>query len=177
MTRFQKISSFLQGIVMICMALLIPSFPEYSYDIILTIISIGFMFYGLKSLIYYFTMARYMVGGRSVLYKAVILIDFGYFTFTMTYVNSLYILIYLAILHAITGMIELLRARESVNYGSKSWKLKFFHGLINVLMAVACVAFVHRTNVGVYIYCAGLIYSALIRIMTAFRKTTFIYIQ
>ncbi len=177
MTRLQKIYSLIFGILMICVAVIIPFFPEYSYDIILTIMSIALMFYGLKLLIYFLTMARYMVGGRTVLYRALILIDFGYLTFSFNDVNKIYILMYLAIIHAISGIIELMRARESINIGTKSWKLKFSHGVINVFISIACLAFVKHDNVGVYIYCAGLVYSGIIRIVTALRRTTFIYIQ
>ena len=39
------------------------------------------------------------------------------------------------------------------------------------------MAFIRMANMAVYIYAAGLIYSAVIRIITAFRKTAMVYIQ
>jgi uncharacterized membrane protein HdeD (DUF308 family) len=57
------------------------------------------------------------------------------------------------------------------------WKLKLSHGIVNFLLALACLAFIRHSNTAVIIYGLGLLYSAINRIISAFRKTAFILIE
>jgi hypothetical protein len=57
------------------------------------------------------------------------------------------------------------------------WKLKLGHGIINFLLALACVVFIKQTNTALIIYCIGLINSAVIQIISAFRRTAFVVIK
>ncbi|MCR5100231.1 MAG: DUF308 domain-containing protein [Butyrivibrio sp.] len=177
MTRLQKIKSFLSGFTMLIFAIILMLVPQDSYPIIILVISLGLIFYGLKILIYYFTMARYMVGGKNTLIKGVIILDFGFLAGSLTDVPAIYILMYLIIIHAFSGLVDILRVYESHKYGARSWKLQLIHGIVNIALAVICIIFIRNANTAVYIYCLGLIYSAIIRMITAFRKTTLIFIQ
>ena len=177
MTKIRRINNIIIGLIMIVTAILLIRYPQEGYNVILLFLTIALIFSGIASLYYYFSMARFMVGGKVSLYKGVILINLGIFTGSLENVSHVYILVYLALIHAFSGLVEILHANESRKYGAKSWKLKFSHGIINVLMALACVFFMKQQNTAVIIYCLGLLYSGIIRIITAFRKTTFIYIQ
>ncbi len=176
MTKIRKITETIWGLIMILFSVMMVLFSEDAYPLILTVLTLGFIYYGFKSLIYYFTMARFMVGGKVSLYRAVILLDFGFLTFSLNDIPKIYILLYLATINAFAGLVELLRANESRKQGS-SWKLKLSHSLINIFLALACIIFIRKANTPVYIYSFGIFYSGIIRIITAFRKTTFIYIQ
>ncbi len=176
MTKIRKITETIWGVIMILFSIAMVLFSEYAYPFIMAALTLGFIFYGFKSLIYYFTMARFMVGGKVSLYRAVILLDFGFLTFSLNDIPKIYILLYLVAINAFAGLVELLRASESRKQGS-SWKLKFSHALINIFLALACIIFIRKVNTAIYIYCFGIFYLGIIRIVTAFRKTTFIYIQ
>ncbi|MCR4903467.1 MAG: DUF308 domain-containing protein [Butyrivibrio sp.] len=177
MTRLQKLTTFLWGLGMLFIGLLMLLAPEESYMVVVLTLSLGFIFYGIKQLIYYFTMARFMVGGKEALYRGVIILDLGFFTASLTDVPKVYILLYLVLIHAFSGLVEILRVWETRKNGGGLWKLKLFHGVLNVAMALVCIIFIRKPNTAVYIYSLGLIYSAVIRIITSFRKTGFIYIQ
>ncbi|SFD09040.1 DUF308 domain-containing protein [Butyrivibrio sp. YAB3001] len=177
MTYLQRINSVISGIISIAVAVLLILYPNYAYAVILTILGFGLMIAGIKTLIYFFTMARYMVGGKVSLYKGVILFDFAAFTLSLTNVPKIYILIYLAGIHAFSGLVEILRANEARNNGAKNFKLKFAHGIIDVFMAICCFVFIKKTNTAVFIYSLGIIYSAILRIITAFRKSTLMYVR
>jgi hypothetical protein len=57
------------------------------------------------------------------------------------------------------------------------WRMKLGHGIVNFLLALACIIFIRRIDTAVLIYSLGLIYSAVIRMIGAFRRTTFIVIE
>ena len=132
--------------------------------------------YGIRSLVYYFTMARHMVGGKYSLYLGVIALDFGMFTLAMSDIPRLYIAIYLMFCHAFSGVIDIMRGLEARSYEG-SWKLTTTHGLVSVFIAIACCVFIRSNMILVYIYAAGLMYSSCIRIITAFRRSAIVYIQ
>ena len=165
------------GLLMILTAMIMLRYPDDSYVFILFFIGTGLLVTGIGRLIYYFTMARYMVGGKMTLYMGVILVDFAVLTTSLVNIPKIYILVYLALIHAFSGLIEILRARETRRTGSEKFKLKLFHGILNVAMALCCIIFINRTNTAVFVYCLGLAYSGLIRVITAFRRSTFVYIQ
>ena len=96
---------------------------------------------------------------------------------SLSTVPKMYIFLYLIFVHAFSGVVEILRAMEAKSTVEGPWKLKFIHGLINLAMAMTCLIFIRNQNVSIMIYSIGLIYSAIVRIITAFRRTSFILIQ
>ena len=156
---------------MIIVAGVMVEFADTAYIAILVFIGWGFLASGVGSLFYYFTMARFMVGGRRALYTGVILMDFGIITMSLSDVPGMYVLLYLAILHAFAGVIEILRARETRKNGSKHFKLKLSHGIIDVLLALCCIIFLRNTKLAVFIYCFGLTYSGIMYVISGFRRT------
>lgn len=73
--------------------------------------------------------------------------------------------------------VSMLRANESRRYGAR-WRMKMAFGVTNVLLAIAVVvgSVVFREPlITVGIYGAGLIYSAVLRIASAFKRTDIVY--
>ena len=171
MTKFQRLRRILFGILMIIVAGIMVEYADKAYIAILVFIGWGFLATGVGSMFYYFTMARFMVGGRRALYIGVILMDFGIITMSLSDVPGIYVLLYLAILHAFAGVIEILRARETRKNGSKHFKLKLSHGIIDVCLALCCIIFLKNTKLAVFIYSFGLIYSGIMYVISGFRRT------
>ena len=176
MTKIQRVKEVLFGLVMILVGLFFMITPNESYPFITSLLCLGMILRGVRLLLFYFRMARYMVDGRSMLYQAVIMIDLGLFTGALTQVPLMYVMLYLIAIHMFTGAIDILRAMESRRYGS-SWKLTFSSGVINVLLAIVCLIFIKMTMIAVMIYAVGMIYAGVMRIITAFRRTAMVYIQ
>lgn len=177
MTKFQRIRSFIIGVIGILFGLLLVFFPKGASGMVLFILSLVFTFSGISTLVYYFSMARFMVNGKYILLKGLILLDFGLFSGSLLDVPNIYILLYLAIIHAFSGLVEILRSMESLRYSARNWKLKFFHGLVDIIIAVSCIVFFrHEETVGI-VYGIGIMYSAFMRTVTSLRKTTSVYIQ
>ena len=148
-----------------------------AYMFVVSILSIGLAIAGIKDIVFYFTMARNMVGGRMILIQGVIILDFAMITGSLASVPKIYILLYLIGVHAFSGVVEVLRAMEARRTVDGPWKLKFSHGIVNFLLAIACLVFIRHSNTALIIYSIGLMYSAVIRLFSAFAKTTFVVIE
>ncbi len=178
MTVYQRIKRILFSLCMLAVALFFffnPSDP--AYKIVVAILSLGLIIAGIKDIVFYFTMARHMVGGKMILIQGVIIFDFAIITGSLANVPKIYILLYLIGVHAFSGAVEILRAREAKNTVAGPWKMKFFHGAVNIILAIACLVFIRQSNTALIIYSLGLMYSAAVRLIDAFRKTAFVVIE
>lgn len=178
MTGFQRIRKILFGLGMLIVAIIMIASPsDEKYMFVVGVLALGLAIAGLKDIIFYFVMARHMVGGKMILIQGVIIFDFAMITGSLADVPKIYILLYLIGIHAFSGVVDVLRAMEARRTVEGPWKLKFSHGLVNFALAVACLIFIRRSNTALMIYSLGLIYSAVVRIFSAFRRTSFILIN
>ncbi len=178
MTTIQRLFSVLFGILTIIMAFILMASDDDSTKAIMMLIGAGLTAVGIRNIIYFFTMARFMVGGKLCLYKGMVIMNLGLFTLSVieTLPNT-YMILYLVVVHGFTGLVEVLRAFEAREYGNKRWKMKMAHGIVDLGMAALCLILIHNTSIAVTVYCVGLIYSSILRIISAFSKTTIVYIQ
>ena len=177
MSKVQKIRDVMIGIAMIFGAILLYLAPINGYTIVILVLSISFILTGIRQLVYYGTMARFMVGGRSILYRGIIVLDMGLFTATLSNIPRIYVVIYLAVINAISGLMIMAKAIEGRNYGAGSWKFDLFRGLVSMAICILCFVYIRNTTTAVYIYSAGLFYSAVTRIISALRSSELVYIQ
>ena len=178
MSVFRRIGLILGGLASGMIGLVMVLDPNDSkFMTVMLILATGLAIRGIKDIVFYFTMAKHMVGGKLILFQGVIVLDFALFTASLSDIPKFYILLYLVGIHAFTGAVEVLRAMESKKTVEGPWKLKFFHGVVDFVMALSCLVFIRYTNTAVVIYGIGLVYSSVIRIIGAFRKTTFIMID
>ena len=177
MTKARRVGNILIGLLMLFLGSQMAVIPSSTYKLIILVLGITLLLSGFRSLVYYFTLAKHMVGGRSVLYRAVIVIDMGLFSLSLTDIPFIFVILYLAAVHGFSGIVDIMMAREAKRLGASSWKLNFSHGLINVIMAVLCLVFLSTAQVAAVIYGLGLMYSGVIRIIQAFRRTAVVYIQ
>ena len=178
MNVFQRIKSILLALLMIGAAVIFILAPaQPALILIIAILSLGLAVKSIKDIIFYFRMARHMVGGKLILFQSVLILDFALLTLSLYNIPTMFILIYLIGIHAFYGAVDILRALESRKTVEGPWKLKFSHGTVNISLAVVCLIFINSMRVAVIIYSVGLVYSAVIRIISAFRKTSFVVIQ
>lgn len=179
MSFFQRFKSILAGILMLFFVALLLLLPNEAYYLVAGVLGLMLIIYGIRLLWYYLTMARHMVGGKTILYQSVIVIDLGLFSSTLMLVSSAMVIFYLLGIYAFTGAISILRAFEAKKYGG-SWKLKLITGVIGLALAITLVVLGFAfglTQYLVYGFCLSLVYSAVVRIISAFRQTAVVYIQ
>ena len=158
MSFFQRFKSILAGILMLFFVALLLLLPNEAYYLVAGVLGLMLIIYGIRLLWYYLTMARHMVGGKTILYQSVIVIDLSLFSSTL---------------------MSVLRAFEAKKYGG-SWKLKLITGVIGLALAITLVVLGFAfglTQYLVYGFCLSLVYSAVVRIISAFRQTAVVYIQ
>lgn len=178
MTVYQRIKKILLSLCMFAVALFFIFNPsDKAYMVVVGILSLGLAIAGIKDIIFYFTMARHMVGGKMILITGVIIFDFAIITGSLANVPKIYILLYLIGVHAFSGVVEILRAREARRTVAGPWKMKFFHGIVNFVLAIACLIFIRQSNTALIIYSIGLMYSAAVRLFDAFGKKAFVVIE
>ena len=176
MTKARRIGYVLTGLIMVAFGTAIAITPDRAYNTIILALGMTLLISGIRSLVYYFSMARHMVGGLTVLYRGVIVFDIGLFTLSLTDVPLIFIMLYLAGLHGFSGFIDIMRAIEAKRMGA-SWKLNISHGIINVLIALLCLFCMKTVWVATLCYSLGLVYSGIIRMIQGFRRTAVVYIQ
>ena len=177
MTKLRRIGNILLGLLMIAGSILLNMFTEDAYPVIVFLLAVSLLLYGIRMFVFYFRMARHMVGGRAMLYRAVIAVDLGIFTMSLTDVPLLYVMLYLAGVHGFAGAIGILRSNEARKLQAPSWRLNLVHGIINVIMAILCLVFLKSIETAVLIYTIGLAYSGVMRIVSSARNTAIVYIQ
>ena len=179
MTLTQRIGKLLRALVLCLTAWAMVKLGDQGFVLVSTLLSFGLIVFGARKLLYYFTMARHMVDGRSILYLGVIAFDFGIFTLSISDQHGVFIVLYLLGAHAFSGMIDILRAREARQFEAPSWKISLAEGIANIGVAVVAVVFgliLGNMRSLTMIYAAGLIYSAFLNLLSVFRKTAIVYI-
>ena len=172
-----RIRNFLAGIFMILGGIVMLLFPPLGYALVTLMLGLSLFFAGARKLVFYFTMARNMVGGKSQLFVGLILLDFGAFTLSLTEVPRLYIALYLLGAYLVSGAMDVARGVEGKRYASPTWKRDLRHGLERLALAALCLVFARSEDTLVLFYCIGLFASAAARIASAFRRTAIVYIQ
>ena len=179
MTKIQRVEKIVGGLLMLACSLLLLLYPETGLYIVALILCASLLVSGIRNLIFYFTMARHMVGGKSMLYRGIIVLDLGIFTLSMVDDVNLYIMLYLLIIHAFSGVMDIMRALEARRYGG-SWRRSLLNGVVNLTIAVlsvVVVVFLHSADDLVFLYAVCLLYSGFVQLASAFRKTAIVYIQ
>ncbi len=178
MSRVQQIREVLLALLTMACAGLLVMYPHVGYAIVVAILCISLIVSGIGRIRYYLTMARYMVGGKSVMYTGIIQCDLGMLTMGVSAIPRQYVMLYLFAIHFFAGLVGVLRAREARSLeASSSWKPALANAVFNVLIAVTCIVFIGSERTAVYIYSAGLAISAFNRVATALRHTEVVYIQ
>ena len=180
MSRFGRIINVISALFLIAIAVLMLYLDAiHGLELALLVIQVEMTLRGLQAIIYYFSMARHMVGGKNVLFRGMIFLDLGILAGTLFTHPAVYTLIYISLLLFFNGAVSALRANESRRIGA-SWRLKMTYGITNILIAVIvliCGIAFGKLGIAVWIYSIGLIYSSIMRIISAFRRTEIVYIQ
>ena len=138
MNRFTRICNVLAGIFMILVSIMMLALPEIGYILATWILGIVLLVNGMKQLIYFFSMGIHMVGGRIILYRALITLDMGAFTMSIRGTGQRYVLFYFMIYYLFAGIIAIFRVIESLKLEAGSWKLKLLNGMFNIVIVIIC---------------------------------------
>ena len=176
MTKTQKFLTILVSVFYLLCAFLILCRPVDGYRAVVFILDIALLVMGFSQLIYFFTMARHKVGGLTVLYKSIFLIDMG--ILIMSYKDSpkKIVMIYLIVLIGIQAAIDIMNAIKGIKIKSDAWKTKLLKGLLSVAVIITCICNINSTETAAIIFAIGLIIEAIAGIVQCFKNTQMLYV-
>ena len=180
MTKLQRFNSFVAGILTVLFGVLLYEAPFIGIDLIAAVMTISLLIMGLKSLYYYATMARHMVGGKYSLFYGLILTDLGVCAHMIQEFPPIYVMLYLLVIHSIYGGTDIMVALQARKLKSKSWRIKLLTGIGNLAIGVSAIVFGFTGDdvfKVIYIYALGMAYTGIMRMANAFRRTAVPYIQ
>ncbi len=180
MTRRRRVLNVITGLLIWLMGAGLFLDPRGGISVVALILSLTFTFRGIERLWYYFTMARYTVGGKMTLYIGMLYLEVGLLTSELWNNPQIYIILYLMAVHAFSGVVDILRGIEAKRLKTQSWKYRIVYGVTNLVISGALMVaglFGGNIELAMYVYGAGLIYSGCMRIGNAFRKQAIVYIQ
>ena len=176
MTNLQRIANVILGLLMIVCGVILLFDPKGGLLVVSFILGLAVSLYGVRKLVYYLRTARFMTGGLSVLFIAIIAIDIGVFAVAVIDNPQLAIALYLVCYNVLFGVLAIARGIESKLFGSP-WLLNVVYGLVNLALAALCIAFANSDETIIWVFCIGLFYNAGVRIASALKPTEIIYIQ
>ncbi|MCQ2802440.1 MAG: DUF308 domain-containing protein [Bacilli bacterium] len=162
---------------MICIGVIVLILPiDSSSDIIAFIIGILISIKALKGLVYYFTSAKNMIGGRRILINNIILLDFGLVSFFVTIKHSELAMLYFIILLTIFAGIDILRAIEIKNSDGKRWIFRLIKGIITLILGILCMIFIKSPYIMATIFGIAWLIYGLSGAVQVFKRTSIGYI-
>lgn len=177
MTKTKRIVNIILGIIMlICSGILLID-PDEGCDLIVILLQLSLAIRGLQLLFYYFSMARYMVGGIATLYRGLITLDLGLFLLNLSGSQRRTTMLYLIGMLAFSGLVDALRAMDARRMEAQTWRYQMISGVIKILIAISCLFHLDSAQNLTMVFCGGLTYSAVYKIISACRKTAIVYIE
>lgn len=177
MSKVNRIKNIVIGIVIIMVSISMLVFPDTGYYMATFILGVALLINGIKQFAYFLSMGIHMVGGKIILYRALITLDLSFFILSIKGIGQRYMMAYFVIYYFFAGIITIFRAYESRKAEAAFWKWKLITGIIKVTISIMCIVNNNSEDIMLYLMCFGLIVSAITRIGKALKKTAIIYIQ
>ena len=176
MTNYQRIYTIIKSVILIILALLTILSPSIGYYVLLFILVMSLLIYGIRLLVYYFSLARYKVGGLWTLYKSIIIIDLSLLLLSIQWAPQKLVMIVLILLLAFDGVVFVMKAMKSKKLDSGKWKSQLFLGIILFVIAIICIITIKSTQFATILYSLAIIISAVSDIISVAKRNEIVYI-
>ena len=177
MGKARRVFNVLTGLFTILFGLFMFSGQDRAYTAMLFFLEFALIIRGVRLLVYYNSMARHMVGGKIILYEGIFFLDIGLLFVSIDDLPWMYVMLYLVIGLAISGVVDLLRANEIRLLESGHWKYHAFTGIVKILATVISFASFKYPFILVGVYSFGVVHSGVARIVSAVRPGAIVYIE
>ncbi len=179
MSRIQRITSAVTGIVLLLVSAGMIYLGREGFYLVLALLTISLTAAGLRQLYYYLTMARHMVGGWKILFQSVVILDLGMITLTLSTadIHPRYIMLYLIGVNLFNAAVDILKALEARRLDAPAWEFTLSAGGLELFLAVLGLFFLDSLRLVTILYCIGLVYTGIFKLVRAFRRSETVYIQ
>ena len=177
MGKARRVFNILTGLFIILFGIIMLDGQERAYTAMLFFLEVALIIRGIRLLTYYNSMVRHMVGGKIILYEGIFFLDMGLLFVNIDDLPRMYVMLYLVIGLAISGVIDLLRANEIRLLESGHWKYQAFAGIVKVTATLISFASFKYPVILVSVYSFGVIHTGVARIISAVRPGAIVYIE
>lgn len=176
MGRLQRIWNVIIGVLLAVSAAILAAYPDHdtALSVVCWTLFAILLAYGVRTLGYYLTMARHMVGGKRLLCIGIIMVDASFLLIPAAqeqYLASLY----LTITYIVVAGLNIVQALDIRKFGG-SWKWRMAQGVVSLCIAVLCVVDWQNAELIVVFFAIGLAYEAFMRVVMALRRQAIIHI-
>ena len=177
MSKSRRVWNIFYAIFAIQGALFLMLVPEIAFIILAIGVGLDLTYYGLKYLIYYLTHAQHMIGGKRIMLIGLLMLDMGVFATVLYDQAQAIVIIYVVAGHLVAAGLNFVRAFGNKRDKNPGWKIDLAQGIGNFAQVVLCLVFIKNVGIPVYIYCIGVIYQSVLKIITSFKRTAIVYVQ
>ena len=177
MSKTKRLWNIIEAITMIQGAIVLMLVPDLAFIIIAAFVGLALACKGLKFIIYYMTHAQHMVGGKRLLLVGLLMFDAGAFACLVCDQATVLMITYVVAVHLVACVLNFARAYSNKGDGNPGWKTDLAQGIGNLAQVVLCLVFINTIEIPVFIYCAGVIYTAVLKIIASCKKTAIVYVQ
>ncbi len=177
MSVASRIVKILSGLLIIAGAIILWKVPEIGRLVIILLLGATLLVIGIASLIYYFTMARHMVGGKDTFYKGLIMVDIGLLSLSFSSIPPTIVMVYLVAVFGIAGVLRLLRGLEAKKKQASGWYRRVISGIAYLGITALCQIFIQNNEVWPKIFAIGLMFIGAERIVSSFYRSKIVYVQ
>ena len=176
MSNLKRVWNVFTAIILFVLAAMFIIDPVGGYDIAVIFVTIGLIGRGISLLHYYFSMARFSVGGIAVFYQGLLILDAGIFALGLDAIPQVFTMLYLLICMLVKGIIDVLRANQDRVMESGRWQIRLIYGISLIILSFVGIFFIRSNRLLSYVYALSLIYSGISRLVSAFSKSSLVYI-
>ena len=177
MSKVRRVLTILASLCCILGAVSLMLIPDIAYEVLALGIGLTLVYYGVRYIIYYLTNAQHMVGGKWFLLIGIIMFDMGVFATAIYDRAQKLTLIYIICAQLVAAVLGLIRAAGDKKDNNPSWKLHLAQSIGSFVQVILCVIFINSSMIPLYLYCIYSIYTAILMIISAFKKTAIVYVQ
>ena len=151
--------------------------PDIAYQVLALGVGMTLVYYGIRYIIYYITNAQHMVGGKWFMLIGIIMFDMGTFVTAVFDRAQVFMLIYIIAAHLVATILGAIRTVGDRKDNNPRWKISMAQCIAGFIQVTLTLIFINHSIIPIYLYCIYAIYSAVLMIISAFKKTAIVYVQ
>lgn len=177
MSKARRVLTIIAALFSIIGSVALMTNPDIAYKVLALGIGMTLVYYGVRYIIYYVTNAQHMVGGKWFMLIGIILFDMGVFAAVIFDRAQRLTLIYIICTLLIAAVLGAIRTVGDKKDNNPRWKISLAQSIAGFIQVILSVIFINDSMIPLYLYCVYAIYTAVLMIISAFKKTAIVYVQ
>lgn len=177
MSKVRRVLTIIASLIAIEGSIALMTIPDIAYEVLALGVGMMLVYYGVRYIIYYITNAQHMVGGKWFMLIGIIMFDMGTFAIAIFDRAQVITIVYIIITHFVVTVLGAIRTVGDRKDNNPRWKISLAQTIAGFIQITLSVIFINHSMIPLYLYCIYAIYSAILMIISAFKKTAIVYVQ